>query len=80
VWFLAQLAKVTEAIHSRIERGFSLPDMAEVAGRSTAYFSQMFRGSNGQAPHQFVLNARIERAKELLLTSELRVIDIAVSC
>jgi AraC family transcriptional regulator len=76
----AQLAKVSEAIHSQLERDFSLPDMAAVAGLSTGYFSQMFRRSTGQAPHQFVLNARIERAKELLRQSELRVIDIAVSC
>jgi len=76
----AQLARVSQAIHRQLERDFSLPDMAAVAGLSTGYFAQMFRRSTGQAPHQFVLNARIERAKELLRRSELRIIDIAVSC
>jgi AraC family transcriptional regulator len=33
----------------------------------------------GQSPHQYVLARRIERAKELLRTTELPIIDVALS-
>ena len=54
--------------------------MASAAGLSTNYFNQMFRRSTGQAAHQFVLNVRIEHAKDLLKSPKLRVIDVAISC
>jgi AraC family transcriptional regulator len=40
----------------------------------------MFRKSTGHSPHQFVLRHRVERAKEILRTPELRVLDVAVAC
>lgn len=73
-----QVAKVSEMIHSHLDRDLSLAELA-AAGLSTGYFSQMFRTATGQSPHQFVLAARIERAKELLKGSQ-RVIDVALRC
>ena len=61
-----QVAKVCEMIYGHLDRDLSLVELAAVAGQSTSYFSQMFRTATGQSPHQFVLAARIERAKELL--------------
>ena len=49
-------------------------------GLSTAHFSQMFRKSMGESPHQFVLRHRVERAQELLRSSEARILDVAVAC
>jgi len=66
-------------IHSHLDRDLSLAELAAAAGLSTGYFSQMFRTATGQSPHQFVLAARIERAKSLLKGSQ-RVIDVALRC
>jgi AraC family transcriptional regulator len=74
-----QVAKVSEMIHSHLDRDVSLAELAAAAGLSTGYFSQMFRKSTGQSPHQFVLAVRIERAQELLKGSQ-RIIDVALSC
>lgn len=76
----ARLRKVTEFVHAEIENELSLAEMAEIAGLSTAHFSQMFRKSTGESPHQFVLRHRVARAKELLRASEARVLDVAVAC
>ena len=54
--------------------------MAEQAKLSPAYFSQMFRQSTGVTPHQFVLRARVEQAKELLVKKDARVLDVAIAC
>jgi DNA-binding GntR family transcriptional regulator/AraC-like DNA-binding protein len=76
----ARLRRVTELVHAKIEDQLSLDEMAKSAGLSTAHFSQMFRKSTGESPHQFVLRRRVERAKEMLHTSEARVLDVAVAC
>jgi len=76
----ARLRRVTELVHAKIEEELSLEEMAQSAGLSTAHFSQMFRKSTGESPHQFVLRQRLERAKEMLREAEPRVLDVAVAC
>src|SRR6266481_2315722 len=72
-----QLRRVTSFVHENLHEDVSLMQMAEEAKLSPAYFSQMFHQSTGVAPHQFVLRARVERAKELLVKEDARVIDVA---
>jgi AraC family transcriptional regulator len=76
----AQLRRVIEYIQEQIDRDIHVTQLAETAGLSTAHFSQMFRRSTGYAPHQYVLRARIERAKRMLHSGQTRVVDIAVAC
>ena len=76
----ARLRRVTELVHAKIEEELSISEMAELAGLSTAHFSQMFRQSTGESPHQFVLRQRVERAKEMLRTPGMRVLDVAIAC
>jgi AraC family transcriptional regulator len=75
-----QLSRVKQLVYGRIDREVSLQEMARAAGLSSSYFNQMFRRSTGLAAHQFVLNARVEHAKDLLKSPRLRMIDVAVSC
>ena len=75
-----QLRRVTSFVHEYLHEDVSLIQMAEQAKLSPAYFSQMFRQSTGVAPHQFVLRARVERAKELLVKENARVLDVAIAC
>jgi len=74
------LRRVKEFIHAKIEDELTLSDMAQSVRLSTAHFSEMFRKSTGETPHQFVLRYRIERAKEMLRAAEIRVLDVAVAC
>jgi AraC family transcriptional regulator len=76
----ARLRRVKEFIHAKIEYDLTLSDMAQSVGLSTAHFSEMFRKSTGETPHQFVLRCRTERAKEILHKAELRVLDVAMAC
>jgi AraC-like DNA-binding protein/DNA-binding GntR family transcriptional regulator len=76
----SRLRRVTELVHAKIEEELSINEMAELAGLSTAHFSQMFRQSTGESPHQFVLRLRVERAKEMLRTTGMRVLDVAIAC
>src|SRR5262249_22544558 len=76
----ARLRRVKEFIHAKIEDELTLSDMAQFVGLSTAHFSEMFRQSTGETPHQFVLRCRTERAKEMLRSAEMRVLDVAIAC
>jgi AraC family transcriptional regulator len=69
-----------ELVHAEMEGDLSLEELADAAGLSIAHFSEIFRQSTGQSPHQFVLHRRVDRAKEMLRAAELRVIDVAVAC
>ena len=63
-----------------LRRELRIDEMAELAGLSPAHFSQMFRRSTGESPHQFVLRQRVERAKEMLRTPGMRILDVAIAC
>src|SRR5215469_18378709 len=76
----ARLRRITELVHAEIEDELTLDKLAETAGLSTAHFSQMFRKSTGESPHQFVLRHRVEHPKAMLRASEARVLDVAVAC
>ena len=76
----ARLRKVVELVHAEMDGDLSLEELANAAGLSITHFSQMFRQSTGQSPHQFVLHRRVERAKEMLRAAETRVLDVAVAC
>jgi len=75
-----RLRRVNEFIHAKIEDELTLSDMAQSVGLSTAHFSEMFRKSTGETPHQFVLRYRMERAKEMLRAPETRILDVALAC
>jgi len=72
-----KLRRVTEYIDSRIGGPISLDDLAEVAGVSRFHFHRQFRKSLGVTPHEYVLRARIERAKGLLTGSDLTVGEVS---
>ena len=76
----ARLRRVMELVNAKIEERLTVQEMANCAGLSTAHFSEAFRKSTGESPHQFVLRNRIERAKEMLRVAEARVLDVAVAC
>src|SRR5260370_166215 len=74
-----QLRRVTSFVYEHLHQDMSLMQMAQEARLSPAYFSQMFRQSTGVAPHHFVLRARVERAKQLLLKEDACVVDVAIA-
>jgi AraC family transcriptional regulator len=76
----ARLRKIKELVLEKMEEDISLEEMARTVGLSTAHFSQVFRNTTGQTPHQCVLRYRVQRAKEMLGSAEMRVLDVAIAC
>jgi AraC family transcriptional regulator len=76
----SRLRRITELVHAKFDDDLTLEQMAEAVDLGRTRFSEMFRKSTGQSPHQFVLWHRIERAKGMLRSVEMRVLDVAVAC
>jgi AraC family transcriptional regulator len=76
----ARLRKIRELVQERMEEDLSLEEMARTVGLSTAHFSEVFRNTTGQTPHQCLLWYRVQRAKEMLRSAEMRVLDVAIAC
>ena len=68
------------ALRAFIDRHYAKPltieRLARRAGLSPFHFIRIFRAAFGQTPHQYVRARRIERAKELLVTTPLPVTEI----
>ena len=54
----------------------SVADMARTAGLSPAHFSRAFKRTFGEAPHQYLLTRRLERAAALLRNTDRSVTEI----
>ncbi|MBY3537124.1 AraC family transcriptional regulator [Rhizobium laguerreae] len=65
-----QLRRATEFIEENCLRNIRLEELAGLTGLSQSHFSHAFKASTGIAPHQWQTNARLDRAKLLLVESE----------
>lgn len=75
-----QLLQVLEYIEEHLDRDIKLADLAALLGMSQFHFSHLFKQSIGTAPYQYLLQQRIERAKQLLKQTNRSIVDIAFEC
>jgi AraC family transcriptional regulator len=73
-----QARRAAEMIRERLDGNIHLSDMAHECGLSVSHFTRAFRTSFGAAPYRWLLERRIDRAKALLVTSDVPIADIAV--
>ncbi|NMG06405.1 AraC family transcriptional regulator [Brasilonema sp. UFV-L1] len=72
-----QLRRTIEYINDNLATHLSLNVLAAMLGMSPYYFERLFKQSVGCTPHQYILQRRIERAKQLLRTTQLSIMEIA---
>jgi transcriptional regulator GlxA family with amidase domain len=73
-----QVRRVAEVIRENLDGNIHLCDLARECGLSVSHFTRTFRKSFGMSPYRWLLERRIDRSKELLVTSDLPIADIAV--
>ena len=74
-----KLRQVIDYIHYHLEDEISLGELADQVGLSQSHFSSLFRKSTGRSPYKFLTRQRVERAQELLLTTDMSIAEIAGS-
>ncbi|HEY0459397.1 MAG TPA: AraC family transcriptional regulator [Pyrinomonadaceae bacterium] len=73
-----RLRRVQEFIDVNLEEDLSLAELAEVVDLSQFHFARAFRKSTGQTPQQYLMQQRIERAKQLLSKDDLPIVEVSL--
>ena len=73
-----RLARVVEYIRNHLDQPLAVSALCGLAQMSQSHFSKLFKRSTGLAPHQFVLQERINRSKELLRQGNRKIVEIAL--
>ncbi|QIF01140.1 AraC family transcriptional regulator [Roseimicrobium sp. ORNL1] len=74
-----KLAMVLAYIDQNISEPLTLEMMAQVASISASHFSDLFRQCMGQSPHQYLMARRVEKAKDLLASTDHSIAEVAAS-
>ena len=74
----AKFSRVIAHIRANLDRELDVESLARLAGASASCFARAFRQHVGVTPHAYVLDARVERAKELLRGTDLTLAAIAL--
>lgn len=76
---LWRLQRVVLYIEAHLADQVTLLEMAEAAGFSPMHFAGLFRIATGVRPHEYVLRRKIEEAQLVLLTSDMPIVEVALS-
>ncbi len=76
----AVLRHLLAFIEAHLDQPLTLAQLSQQASLSEFHFARMFRHSLGEAPHQYVMRRRMQRAKEMLADNSLSLTAIAFSC
>ncbi|MFT3737782.1 MAG: AraC family transcriptional regulator [Breznakibacter sp.] len=71
------IEKIRQHMHDHLNQEIDFYELAEQNNIGYSYFRKMFKKFTGISPGQYLLQLRVSRAKDLLITTETSVKDIA---
>jgi len=74
------LEQVIDYIKVNLAQDLSILDLASLTSMSESHFSQSFKQLVGIAPYQYLMQQRVERAKQLLKQQAISISGIALDC
>lgn len=74
------LGRVIDRIEAALDRPLKVTELAGEAGFSLHHFCRAFTQSTGWPPHSFIVRRRLERASEMLRSSNKSITEIALAC
>lgn len=73
------LRRVFDFIEDNLAEPLRMSSLAEIACLSQFRFAHNFKAAAGLPPHQYVMRARIERAKKMLRETNLSLVEVALA-
>lgn len=73
-----ELQCVLAYIHNNLDRDLRLEVLAGLANLSPHHFCRAFHLALGVSPHQYVMRARVDKARQLLESGQESIVDIAL--
>jgi AraC family transcriptional regulator len=74
----AQMARLNDMIDYDLGSDLSLSALSEAVGLSKPHFVRLFRNTTGTSPHRYVIQKRLNRAQQLLRSSDASLTSIAL--
>jgi AraC family transcriptional regulator len=74
------MAAVQDMMRDRLHGDIAIKDLARACSLSESAFLRAFRETTGKTPHQFLIQERVEKARDLLAFSSLTLSEIAAAC
>jgi transcriptional regulator GlxA family with amidase domain len=75
-----QVRRVSEFVDKNLASALPMARLADTVNLSPSHFSHAFRRHLGISPHSYVLRKRVEKAQQLMLTTNEPLAQIAMSC
>lgn len=75
-----QLKRALELLEDNLSQTPTLGDLARALKLHPTSFCRAFKQSTGLTPHRYLLLCRVNRAKEMMKTSDLTMTEIALDC
>ena len=75
-----RLQRAIDFIEANIDQRISLQEIADATGLSPTHFARQFRSTVGRAPHQYVMQRRLEHAERALVETNTSIAEIAAAC
>ena len=72
-----KLVRAVEYIQDQLDTDLTVSGIAQAVYMSPYHFMRLFKESTGQSPHQYVIEARVRKATELLTTGKLTISEAA---
>jgi transcriptional regulator GlxA family with amidase domain len=74
-----RLKRAIDYVEAQLDKPVSLADVASSAGLTRMHFAAQFKAATGLRPHEYLLRRRIERAQEMLVGTDMSLVDVALS-
>jgi AraC-like DNA-binding protein len=71
--------RIEEHVHANLDSTLDIDELAGLIRMSPSHFTRSFRKTAGMTPHRFVIQCRVERARELLTATDLPLTEIALA-
>ena len=75
-----QLRTAKQLMLDRLDTCLSVTEIAEACALSRSHFSRMFKESTRMSPQQWLREQRVMKSRELLKTSTMLLVEIALAC
>ena len=76
----SRLIYIIELMEANIAQTIPLTDIADSIGLSRRQIERLFAKNLGRSPSRYYLEIRLERARHLLIQTDLPIVEVAVAC
>jgi AraC family transcriptional regulator len=75
-----QMRRATELLEAHLHGNIALHQVAEACDLSVSHFARAFKTTFRKPPHHWLVERRVDRARDLMIHSRLSLADIAARC